>query len=147
LEVAVKKVLLVLTAAVVLSFVYTSPAAAQVHEAVVKVPFSFIVGQRLLPAGTYRIAPTAGDWAVVSITGLRDTKASPTIVQTVVDAGAQPYRGEARVSFLPYGGQAFLQEIAVPGTDPRRIIVTRASADRALAKLNLMNSDVAVPAK
>jgi len=129
----------------VVSFVASSPAAAQSDATIVKIPFQFIAGQRLLPAGSYRITPQAPQAGMVTISSLGD-KALAVFVVTE-DLGYSDASGiQSRVTFVNYDGQHFLRTIAVPGTDGRVVAFTKAGAERTLARLNLLNAEPAANA-
>ncbi len=127
------------------SFALSSPAAAQAEAAIVNIPFQFIVGDRVLPAGSYRIAPQKDDWSLVAINSLSEKVA--VFVTTVSLGKAEPVTSTSEVKFAKHAGQYFLSEVAVPGMDARLIRVTPGQAQRTLAKLNLLNAEPANVAK
>ncbi len=140
-----KKILVALVAAGVVWFAAASPALAQSNAAVVKVPFQFIAGHKVLPAGSYRIAPQTPDWSVVCISNLDGGDAAFITTDGVADSQAET-GSDSRVGFTNYHGQYFLQTVSVPGR-ARRVRVTRAQAENILAKLNLLTAEPANVAK
>jgi hypothetical protein len=138
----VKKILIAIIAAGVVSFAATSPAAAQslgATAAVVKVPFQFIAGQRLLPAGNYRVDPQTADWSIVRISNVQGSMAALVTTQTVATTSADDVH--SLLTFTKVRGQYFLQGVALPGRDARVVLVTKAEAERTLARLNLLNAE------
>jgi hypothetical protein len=146
MEVLVKKILVALVAAGVVSLVASSPAAAQSDAAKVKIPFQFIVGQRVLPAGSYRIAPQTADWAVVLITNM-EGGAPAEFLTTEGLPHADVTDDSSLVTFKKYDGHYFLQGVTVPGRDARQVRITKVEAERTLAKLNLLSAEPANVAK
>ena len=144
-EVLVKKLLVALLIAGAVTFAVSSPAAAQSDAAIVKIPFQFVVGQRELPAGSYRIARQGPHWSVVCISGL-DSKQLSAFVMTVAQGNSEPTY-DPRVTFVTYSGHRFLRSVAVPGGDVREVTITKAKAERTLAKLNLLTAEPANVAK
>jgi hypothetical protein len=135
-----KKVLVALLAAGVVSLFGVSSVRAEdtMDHSIVKVPFSFIVGNKLLPAGTYRIeaesdAPTT---LVIQSTG----RTSATAFAETDWAGDQPSftSQKVRVQFKNYDGRYFLSQVVMPGEDARVIPLTERSAEHSLTALNLM---------
>lgn len=141
-----KKILVALVAAGVISIVASSPAAAQSESAIVKIPFQFIVGRAVLPAGSYRIAPQAADWRLVSITNLNGSRIV-AFAFTEALVNSEPTANGSQVTFKSYDGHYFLQGVAVPGRDARQLLITKAGAERTLAKLNMLHGEAANVAK
>ncbi len=143
-----KKMLLLLVAAVALSSVYASPAAAQsAAAAIVKIPFQFIAAGRVLPAGSYRIDPQTADWSTIKISSADEKAAIAVFVGTNNREPVGPNKGDASVRFVTYGGQHFLQEVYVPGRNPREVTITASRAQQLLVKLNLTSAEPADVAK
>ncbi len=148
MEVLVKKLMVTLIAVGVVSFAASSPAAAQNggDVAIVKVPFQFIAGDRLLPPGSYRIDSLTADWGVVRISSLGREPISVFVSTNNAGAEKQP-TNDAKVKFVVYHRQYFLQWVALPGRDAREIEMSPAGAERTLAKLNLLTSEPAASAR
>lgn len=141
-----KKILVTLLAAGTLSFAAMAPAAAQgVETGLVKIPFQFIVGDKVMPAGSYWISRQTADWSVVSI----ENQHSGALVfaSTSPVPNAEPSSNKVRVLFSVYYGQHFLQQVTLPGRDGRSIGITKTQAEQTLAKLNLMPAESAAHAK
>lgn len=143
-----KKISFALVLAAVVTLAAGSRAAAQSSPVatVVKVPFQFIVGDSVLPAGSYRISPQAADWSVVFITNLNGAPAALVATEGLASSEPTP-KDDSKVSFTRYAGHYFLQAVAVPGRDGRQVRITRAEAERTLAKLNLLGTQPANSAK
>ncbi len=140
-----KKMLFVLLVVAIAGFAGLRPASAQSYSAIVNVPFEFIVSGHVLPAGHYRIAPDPRDSTLLVITNTRDTAAAAFAV-TGLAPNTAGEGAEARVAFKNVDGHMFLSQIFLPGTDAHEITVTKAEAERTLAKLNLAPVNVAAAA-
>ncbi len=112
------------------------PARAQGDEqALATIPVRFIVGSKVLPAGTYIIEPRRGDWTVLQVTSV-DHKWQASL--PVTQGGPSPtITPKVKVNFAQYFGEYFLNEVEFPGLNSREAHVTKADAERILAKLNL----------
>ena len=141
-----KKTFLSLLAAGIVSASAISPAAAQTVAALVKVPFRFIVGDTVMPAGSYRITPQTDDWSVLMISAV-DGQAIAAFASTEATPNPAPRSEDVRVRFDNYYGQYFLRQVAVPGRDARLVVVTKAQAERTLSRLNLMPNQHGDPAR
>jgi hypothetical protein len=71
------------------------------------IPFSFTVGQRLMPAGTYVIAHVGPD--VISVRGWKGKELLS--VMTLVTAADEVRKNPDELIFHKYGDQYFLSEI------------------------------------
>ncbi len=131
-----KKSLVVLFLTGVVSLAGAVSAQAQSADAaLVKVPFQFIVSGKVLPAGSYRISAQTPDAAVLLISSL---KGSNVAAVTLTQAGLSASSDDAvRVAFTKYGGQYFLSMVSMPGEAARAVVLSPASAEQALARLNL----------
>ncbi len=115
------------------------PASAQTDAALVKVPFQFIVGDRVLPAGSYRIAPDPQDASVLVITNVSGRPAA--VFSAIARAQDRSANAPVKAAFKNVDGHYFLWQVAMPGSDIREVAFTRAEAERTLAKLNLMPAE------
>ncbi len=142
-----EKILVALLVAGTASFAAISPVAAQSSEAaLVKIPFQFVVGDKIMPAGSYRISAQTSDWSVLMISSL-DGKAAAAFASTQAIPNPAPHSQNAQVRFSNYYGQYFLQQVALPGRDARVVRVTKAQAERTLTRLSLMPAQRADTAK
>ncbi len=141
------KTLVTLLVAGTALFAAVSPAAAQSSDAaLVKVPFQFIVGNTMMPAGTYRISAETANWSVLMISSA-DGKAAAVFASTEAAVNPAPQSRDPQVWFDNYYGQYFLREVAMPARNARLVKITRTQAAQTLAKLNLMPAERAEPAK
>jgi hypothetical protein len=108
---------------VVLSIVSLFPTIGRAQVAArpvlsVKVPFEFVVGNRIFPAGIYKfqslLNSVAGKDAIDVLT-VRGTEGwlYQAVVTDVAAIGAEP--NKPRLSFRRSGGRAFLSEVWEPG--------------------------------
>ena len=77
------------------------------------VPFDFTVGSKLLPAGTYTIAPATENKSVIVIRSHDKAFAALSLVHQ--DDNKSP--NEGKLLFHKYGGQYFLSEILCDRAD------------------------------
>ncbi len=117
-----------------------APAAAQSSEqALVKIAFPFIAGEKLMPAGTYLVSGETRDWTRVRIASVDGKLVSIVRAKT---ATLKPLRGiEPRLWFTNYYGHYFLQRLAMPFLDVREVPLTKVEAEQTLARLNLLRSE------
>lgn len=143
-----KKTSLVLLLAGVVSLAGVFSARAQTTDpALVKVPFKFIVGGKLLPAGSYRISAQTPDAAILLVSSV-ERKGISAIAVTQGLANQSSSTGSAvHVAFKNYDGQYFLSMVSMPNEDSREVLLSKASAEVMLAKLNLMPAERADTAK
>ncbi len=141
-----KKMMFALLVVGAVAFAGLRPASAQSSPALVKVPFDFIVGDRVLPAGSYRIAADIQDPSLLQITATQG-KAVAAFAATGWAKNPNPMDPQVHVAFKNVDGHLFLWQIAMPGGDAHEVIVTKAEAERTLVKLNLMPAERAEPAK
>jgi hypothetical protein len=78
-------------------------AQAQTVEA--KIPFAFVVKNRVLPSGTYRISSIGTN---VVLIGTRD---NPAMELSTTYPSWNDFKGDGKLLFSKYGDQYFLREI------------------------------------
>jgi hypothetical protein len=105
--------------------------AAQSERSKITIPFSFIVGEKTLPAGEYSVEPNRRDsdkfWLVQS----RDVRASCLV--TTMPVRANQTQEETKLVFHRYGDQYFLSQIWTAGANSgRELLMPR--LERELAK-------------
>ena len=141
-----KKFLFALAAVAAVAIAAPRSASAQTAPALVNVPFQFIVGEVVLPAGSYRIASDSQASSVLLIASLKGRPIA-TFATTIRVDNQAPGDAQVHVAFKNIGGQYFLWQVAMPGSDTREVSFTRAQAERTLAKLDLGPADRANVAK
>jgi len=98
---------------------------------VINIPFSFIVGEKTLPAGEYTVEPNRKDSDNVWLVQSKEGHASALFSTNTVRASET--QEEARLVFHRYGGQYFLSQIWTQGeTAGRELLIQR--LERQLAK-------------
>ena len=98
---------------------------------VINNPFSFIVGEKTLPAGEYTVEPNRKDSDNVWLLQSKEGHASALFATNTVRASET--QEEARLVFHRYGGQYFLSQIWTQGeTAGRELLIQR--LERQLAK-------------
>src|SRR5260370_30654006 len=108
---------------------------------VINIPFSFIVGQKTLPAGEYTVEPNRKDSDNVWLVQSKEGHASALFTTNTVRASET--QDEARLIFHRYGGQYFLSQIwTTGGKTGRELLMPRLESQ--LAK-NAIEQRVAAP--
>ena len=139
-----KKILFALLIVSAVAIAAPGSASAQSSPAIVKVPFQFIVGDTLLPAGSYRITASAENPSLLAVTNLKGAPAAFALAPRNGEAATKA--AHAHVAFRKIGGQYFLSTVATPDM-ACAMMFTTAEAERTLAKLNLAGADHANVAK
>jgi hypothetical protein len=86
---------------------------AQTEGVQAKVPFDFTVGNKVLPAGTYRIQSQTKSGAVIVIRN----HDKPIAMLTTVDQDGTRSKDGGKLIFHKYGDQYFLSEILCDSAD------------------------------
>jgi hypothetical protein len=128
-----KKLLFGSIVVAVLSLAGLGRAYAQ-DATVVEVPFPFVAGETLLPAGDYRVSPAMPDGSVLAITSMTGA-ASATVA--VNPGGPAEASGRAAFLFHAFGKRYFLAEVRTPDAPAYTVGLAPKDVDRVLAKLNL----------
>ena len=124
-----KKSLLVVLAAVVLSVLSIVPAQAQSEGVKADIPFDFVLGNKTLKAGTYRVQTQGSFLAVVSETG------NTRFVLALADDKAPDYARQPHLQFLRYGDESFLSKVVFE--DKASYVLPRSSREKeVIAKAN-----------
>jgi hypothetical protein len=107
------------------------------QEADVKVPFSFVVSNELLPAGQYTVRVSQDDPSVIV---LQSADQSHVVVLDTQWGGNQPLTS-AKLRFAQYGATHFLTGVGIEGESLRDVPVTRADVMRELARLDRQHAE------
>lgn len=108
-----------------------SVCAQSERSKVTNIPFSFIVGQKTLPAGEYTIKPNRKDSHNVWLVQSRDGRTSALF--TTMPVRASETQEKTKLIFHKYGDQYFLSQIWTPGGNSgRELLMPR--LERELAK-------------
>ena len=121
---------LALVPALVLGWAPTRAFAAE--ELKVNVPFQFVVGDSVLPAGPYRVQASDTNPSVIWFF-------SPNghhVANVATEWGGSLFRGaDANLRFKMYGKTHFLSRILIPGEDGRMVPLPRHEVESELARL------------
>ena len=128
-----KKILFGSVVVAVLSLAGLGRAYAQ-DVSTVKVPFPFVAGDKLLPAGDYRVAPAPADRSVLLIVSANGAASARVAVDPVgpVSANAKP-----TFVFRVFGKRYFLAEVSAPEVAAYEVPLTSKEVERVLARLDL----------
>jgi hypothetical protein len=129
-----KQLFTVLLALGVTSLAGVSVASAQTDPETlhVTVPFRFIVGETVLPAGQYEVKAAGVDPSVVWFTSQDGQHVA--VVSTIW--GGEEFNGpDAKLAFDVYGGHHFLSAIEVPGEGYREVTLPKKGVEQELARL------------
>lgn len=85
------------------------PALAE-DVAIVKVPFPFVVQGRMMPAGNYDVRADDQDPAVLTLVGVKGTKAA-AVVATIPEYGRGPAGSHAALTFVRHENEYQLSEV------------------------------------
>ncbi len=110
-----------------------SPAKAD--TATVRIPFPFVVGTTIMPAGAYTIHTPSDDPSVVSIISTDGTRALDVVTQW---GGTAWFHSKPRFEFKEYGTTHFLAEIRLPDEDGRQIPLPKREIEQGLEKMAMM---------
>jgi hypothetical protein len=116
------KVFTMMGIAVVLSMAVVSVRAEAMVR--VNVPFEFMVGKTVLPAGQYSIIRTPEDLAI-RIVGEGKAAAAEVTVVTRLAGGIHITPKDAHIVFDKIGDTCILSELWIPGTDGFLLYVTK----------------------
>jgi len=103
--------LAIVITAIVLGGSHFVASAQTAQHLAFEVPFDFIVGDRQLPAGRYRVRRVKAD----SETALRIEDERGRLRATVLTNSAVAAPGRAGLTFKQYGDQHFLAAVWMPG--------------------------------
>jgi len=109
-------------------------------EAVVKVPFQFVAGDTVLPAGVYRVT---ADSESPNVVWIASTDGKSVAVVDTECGGPLVTKAQPQLVFRKYGSTCFLTSINVPGDDGRLIPLTRADVAQQLAHMARARYDAA----
>ena len=104
-----------------------APAAAQLPSVLTfRAPFSFVVGNRVVPAGTYSIRRVADDQFLYLIQGPKSAILETNLVGRPPAIGA----GQCEVILLRYGDEYVLNEIWDPSSSTGVLSTMKFNDDR-----------------
>ena len=108
----------------VLLLTAVSVCAQSERSKVTNIPFSFIVGQKTLPAGEYTLEPNRKDSHNVWLIQRRDGRTS--VLFTTMSVRSSESQDKAKLIFHKYGDQYFLSQIWTPGSHSgRELLMSR----------------------
>ncbi len=123
---------LVLGSALTLASTPARAAEFPPDELKVNVPFRFVVGESVLPAGRYTVHPGDVDGAVVWFVSPNGHHVAVTATQW----GGPSFEGNsAHLRFRVYGTTHFLSSIQIPGEASRFLPLPRSNVENELARL------------
>ena len=121
-----------------------SVAAQSERSKITNIPFSFIVGEKTLPAGEYTVEPNRRDYDKVWLVQSRDGHSSALI--TTMPVRASETQEKTKFVFHKYGDQYFLSQIWTPGGNSgRELLMPR--VERELAKNAIERRTIVVAAR
>jgi len=110
---------------------------------VINIPFNFIIGQKILPAGEYTIRPSRIDSKTVWLVQGNDTQAGAFFL--TIPVLARETQEKTRLVFHKYGDQYFLSQIWMLGDNSGREL-SMPRLERELAKNTPERSKVSLTA-
>ncbi len=120
----------------VAALLWVAPAGAQVSRMRMDIPFTFVAGDQVLPAGAY--------WVTVDQDFLRcrlDSVSNSTVqligLSVATDRRPQMKADLGTLRFTRYGGQYFLSNVWRPGRDVgNRVVASKRLLEAAESKVN-----------
>jgi hypothetical protein len=101
-----------------LTLTAVSVAAQSERTKVTNIPFSFIVGEKTLPAGEYTVEPNRRDNDKVWLVQSRDGRTS--VLFTTAPVRASETQDQTKFVFHKYGDQYFLSQVWTAGDNSGR---------------------------
>jgi hypothetical protein len=109
-----------------------SAAALTSDNLNVKVPFAFVAGQSLLPAGQYHVKAIDKNPSTVWLVD----SSGRHVANVVTDWGGSPFTGDhAKLLFKVYGHTRFLSGVLIPGENGRVVALTPSQVGTELGHL------------
>jgi hypothetical protein len=122
----------VLAAVVLMSAAGVSIASAQTRV-VARIPFDFIVGETVMPAGSYTVQSVADETGVMSVERNDGRFAAVTLAQPA--ASGEPFVAPHLV-FDKYDGRYFLAKVVAGAGDQQEITLTPTKMEHELTVIN-----------
>jgi len=116
-----------------IALVGLSPAYAQESVAKFTAPFQFIVGETVLPAGSYSVTTVQHHPGVMWFQSEDGKSVASVFFNTT---GPWSKNTNALFSFQRYGGHYFLAAVNIPGGNTRELALPKQRVEAMLAKLN-----------
>jgi hypothetical protein len=135
---------LAFVAALILAWAPTKAMALTSDYLNVKVPFQFVVGNSVLPAGQYQLQVDDTEPSVVWFV----SPDGEHVANVVTQWGGSPAEGaQAKLLFDVYGTTHFLSQIRIPGEDGRLVALTRDEVASELAHLAAARAQNGAPSR
>ena len=131
-----------------LLFIISATSYAQsARRTVILIPFDFVAGEKVLPAGTYRIEPVRRDsytaWEIQSTTG----RAGAVVMTSAIGGGAAA-GNESRLVFQKYAEAYVLAQVWPSGDSAgRQVLQSRLGRNAATADKGQKPEAVTVAAR
>jgi hypothetical protein len=123
----------------------TTSSAQSARRTVILIPFDFVAGEKVLPAGTYRVEAVRRDsytvWEVRSTAG----RAGAVVMTSAVGSGAEEEEAGPRLVFRKYAETYVLAQLW-PSSDSTGREVVQSRRGRALVARNVKPEAVTVMA-
>jgi hypothetical protein len=119
-------------------------SAQSESSGVIKIPFNFVIGQKILPAGEYTIRPNRISSKTVWRVQGNDAHAGAFFL--TVPVWARETQEKTKLVFHKYGNQYFLSQIWIPGDNSGREL-SMPRLERELAKNTPERSKVSLTAR
>ena len=129
------KTLSMLMLLAVVALATTAVSAQTSRRVVANVPFTFIVGDKELPAGTYGVQPTTLGSGILRIAGTGNSKSTVRLSTSL----HRNNRGSGKLVFHRYQDQYFLSEIWQPGESDGRMLM-KSSREKATQREQLASN-------
>ncbi|HEX3704281.1 MAG TPA: hypothetical protein VHU82_13195 [Vicinamibacterales bacterium] len=122
--------LVVIAAAMLIALGSASEARAQETKLVAHVPFAFIVGSSVMPAGEYVVKDDSDNSSVLAIASADGKRFVNTLT---IPSSLEDTTGQSSLVFDKVGGQYFLARVTPAGREERELLINPAAAEREVA--------------
>jgi hypothetical protein len=113
----------------------TPSTALAMEPSLAKIPFSFIVGDQVLPAGEYRVSDATGMTDVIQIIST-DNRAEAFALVESASAERSVTEGASVFSFKKIGNECYLSSVTIAGEETLEFVLPRHVNSEASTKLS-----------
>ena len=105
------------------ALLWAAPASAQVSRMRMDIPFTFVAGDRILPAGNYWVTVDQ-DFLRLRFDSMSDRIVGMIRLAAATDSRPGTKAAQGTLRFTRYGGQHFLSAVWRPGQEEGNRVVT-----------------------
>jgi hypothetical protein len=118
------------------ALLFVAPAGAQVSTMRMEIPFAFVAGDQVLPAGQY-VVTVDQDFNRCLFSSQSDTSAQMIRLESATESRPLEKAASGTLRFTKYGGQHFLSAVWRPGHEEgNRVVASKRLLEAAKSKIN-----------